>query len=208
MVFWEETEKITDDNKILPGEKVLEFLEDRHLKLRATQGERSSVATQKPTTTSSWGTKNAYMSKSANIMQAVREAQFGCVIHETNSHALPECRQFLSFTVADRVKIAQKAGICKSCLLPREKCECDEASVCSKCNNRHHTLLHLGNANVSSMSVNVAYLMERDEQSAFPTVVFKAKNAIGGFVLLRGIMDSGAQCALMSEHAAQFLQLP
>lgn len=68
-----------------------------------------------------------------------------CIICN-ESHYIGACPTFLDLSIDDRLKAAHQNKICVNCLVPGHSVShCRNKMNCTKCNKRHHTLLHNNN---------------------------------------------------------------
>ena len=60
------------------------------------------------------------------------------------SHRLFKCEAFLKMQPKQRLSQAKQLGLCFNCLQPYTRNHTRSRQLCRQCNNKHHTLVHLG----------------------------------------------------------------
>ncbi|XP_050527955.1 uncharacterized protein LOC126898049 [Daktulosphaira vitifoliae] len=160
--------------------------------------------------------QNKYRSAAVTTTQGLK-----CYVCEL-PHTIYRCPQFISLSIADRIKKAVALKLCKICL--RRHSERCTARYCLKCSKPHNVLLHLDitlnqeikvdnnttndnsvvSDNVSTSAIAAAQL---HEQVLLSTVEAYAGNVKGGKEKCRILLDSGSQCNFISEYMVQSLRL-
>ena len=117
------------------------FLQDEAEVLASMQTDRSSrfqPLTSHPTP------PNRNRKQGSTFSTHEGTANVHCVICETNSHPLLECRKFLTMSPADRVAVLVKFRLCFSCTLSSKHVarDCKNKPECETCGKPHLTLLH------------------------------------------------------------------
>lgn len=130
-----------------------------------------------------------------------------------NEHALWKCTAFLNMDVATRNKTVNNMNICKNCLF-RHTDKCNSRQRCRTCNYKHHTVLHDDNIKKGSQSRSITNSemssnhLSGEHEILLTTLQLKVKNKEGDYVTLRALLDQGSQVSLITENAAQRLNLP
>ncbi|XP_062714536.1 uncharacterized protein LOC134291166 [Aedes albopictus] len=146
--LWESTIKRGE----LPNyEDTIQFLKDRVSVLercRDTDEEAKAQRTSaKPATR-----KQAF--PNANAATAPPSADKRCTICD-ESHVTYKCSVFNGLSVSDRLAKVKQKNVCYNCLRSGHSVKnCPSKKSCSKCNKRHHTLLHLEGGAISSQPAN------------------------------------------------------
>ena len=65
-----------------------------------------------------------------------------CILHNSESHQLYNCRKFVKLDMAERRRIAIENRLCFRCLGAHNQAQCTEEISCEKCNGRHRTAMH------------------------------------------------------------------
>ncbi|KAG7300389.1 hypothetical protein JYU34_015993 [Plutella xylostella] len=127
-------------------------------------------------------------------------------------HGLYNCSEFLNMTPNERRRTVVQLGICNNCLFSHHGKECTSKQKCKQCNRPHNTLLHeaMDSRNaVSSRGQRVSTHLWNDEQNEvlLATARIVVKSSTGSYYTLRALIDQGSQISLITEDAAQRLQL-
>lgn len=59
-----------------------------------------------------------------------------------SDHVIYQCPRFIHSTHAERIAMTRQHGLCFNCLRANHSARQCKSSLCRKCNQRHHTLLH------------------------------------------------------------------
>lgn len=148
-------------------------------------------------------------------------------------HSLYQCTQFKSLSSEKRKKFAKSQRCCYNCLgkghFPRT---CPSQKRCTRCNGKHHSLLHEENENEnlkgktdvktdSSTEVSVSDTknthvlkaqLTLESNPIFPPVLLATARVLahlpeGRSLQLRALIDSGSEATFVSERATQALHL-
>ena len=147
MVEWQ---KFTQTEKDVPDyHKFLEFLD-----LRATATELTShdPSHKKPQGSHNKPKVNSPGSHPKPVSVYATSTQSKCVACNGSKHSLAYCQAFKGKSLLDKRSFVMEQGLCFNCLKGKHMSkECPSPNCCLKCGKRHHTLLHVNNANVESM---------------------------------------------------------
>lgn len=147
-----------------------------------------------------------------------------CPLCKTSDHVLLTCRKFLNMTPDAKVNTIKSLGLCKNCLF-YHKYSCTSTKTCKVCNNKHHTILHevlCDTKNESSSDSNAPkpafptpststrksnHVGDNYGEVLLATVELKVRARDGTFMNMRCLLDQGSQINLITESAAQRLEL-
>lgn len=120
------------------------FLEQRTVvEQRAQLRKANSVSSQKQDKSefiapNSVSSMEATIKGTEDILTSIGQGK--CVIC-SQRHRPQSCPTFIALNISERRRIAKNLKICTNCLYKHEK-ECTSKFSCSRCGQRHHTLLH------------------------------------------------------------------
>lgn len=193
-------------------DEFLDFLEVKFMTLE-TAGTKKGAP--KPYN-SSFQHKNNSESKSMNFNKPERWTNTyhaslrNCPLCK-GDHALRQCAAFLEMDVVTRNQKASNLKICRNCLFSHDGNKCTSTKRCRTCNYKHHSLLHDDNfkGQTHNRPASSSNHVNRDDQEILLTTLqVKIKNNEGSYVTLRALLDQGSQVTLITENAAQRLNLP
>jgi Protein of unknown function (DUF1759)/Putative peptidase (DUF1758) len=118
-------------------------------------------------------------------------------------HKLYMCNTFIP--VKQRSEKVHREKLCVKCLSHERTIQCKSTYNCKECQGRHHTLLHDNEYKRKNSSANIANNMGTVLLS---TACIKCKTITGDILLMRALIDSGAQNSMITENGAQLLKLP
>ena len=109
---------------------------------------------------------NRSVSHAVSDSKAANEEPKQVCLACSKSHKLEDCSQFVSKTQEDRYSLVKSKRACFNCLRPGHSSNyCRATQRCSKCKNKHHTLLHRG-SDESSVKANCGSTYALAQQSA------------------------------------------
>ncbi|XP_076176650.1 uncharacterized protein LOC143151436 [Ptiloglossa arizonensis] len=140
-----------------------------------------------------------------------------CVVC-TGDHFLNNCSKWKAMSVSERHAVVKQARVCYNCLAPGHGVKACTRRTCSRCNGKHHTLLHREESD----------LEEREVKSEPPTVAFHNLSAAqpctrytvlstavvvvigkgGNRYKCRALLDSGSQANFVSKGFCKRAGLP
>ena len=196
--------------------KLSEFLDFLERKFTAIESSRrrqeapKSSHQQQPSTSSSY--KHFYKAK-----QEISKCP-----HCGNKHQLFTCKAFLELHPDAKRKAVSKYNLCKNCLFEHKSNECYSEKRCKVCNGDHNTLIHdaYGNSPNLATQYNTSAAeskrasnsnlvsQENLSETLLATALIKVAKHDGSQITLRALIDQGSQISLITERAAQMLQLP
>ncbi|XP_062711436.1 uncharacterized protein LOC134289528 [Aedes albopictus] len=146
--LWESTIKRGE----LPNyEDTIQFLKDRVSVLERCRDTAEEAKTQR-TSVKPATRKQAF--PNANAATAPSSADQRCTICD-ESHVTYKCSVFNGLSVSDRLAKVKQKNVCYNCLRSGHSVKnCPSKKSCSKCNKRHHTLLHLEAGAISTQPAN------------------------------------------------------
>jgi len=130
-------------------------------------------------------------------------------------HQLSTCLKFKKMTRFARYELVRKWNLCRCCLSKGHWANRCDQKPCSRCNQRHHLLLHREEQSVVPMekareitgaAANHVSQVGMEE-ILLPTVQVLVMDYYGQLVAIRALMDSGSQITIISENCAQRLKL-
>lgn len=149
-----------------------------------------------------------------------------------DTHTLSHCKGFTKMEPTERSQFVRDKKLCYNCLAPRHSAKkCRLQMLCRVCHKRHHTLLHQsGNLtsdtskqvdveahhiqiegdckNVASSNVVYAsHHVTSTSTALLATALVPIKGETGCTTMLRALVDNGSQATLITERAAQILNL-
>ncbi|XP_028176630.1 uncharacterized protein LOC114364612 [Ostrinia furnacalis] len=146
-----------------------------------------------------------------------------------NPHGIYNCRFFLQMPVEKRYYTINRLALCVNCLFSHNGNVCNSTKACNKCGGQHNTLIHEAcvNANAtpgtststssgnashfkreSKHVVNASHVSPDDySEILLATALIKVKGADDSSHTLRALIDQGSQISLITEQAAQMLNL-
>lgn len=114
------------------------------------------------------------------------------------SHVTYKCSVFNSLNVSDRLSKVKEKNVCFNCLRSGHSVKsCSSKKSCTKCNKRHHTLLHFENSENSSKPLT--------ENSAAKCTALKSTTVAGSPELSKSAasnMKQESQPAVTSAHSS------
>ncbi|KAJ8957412.1 hypothetical protein NQ318_004892, partial [Aromia moschata] len=151
------------------------------------------------------------------------------------SHYVQNCKSFLKMSTNEREKKARSLRLCLNCLKKGHHSKVCRRGTCTKCNEKHHTLLHryqgtlsnaeqsanlnaTPNANASAESV-VSAVASSEERSVvlsacssvdhvlLSTAYVQVTDSNGNTHTVRALLDSGAQSSFVTKGLCQRLNL-
>lgn len=132
--LWEASQMANNDLPTL--ENLIIFLENRFRTLEAI-AEKPSLDRRNP-----FDKPSKYAPNGHKVISHVASSPSTCSLCH-DSHYLRSCLEFLQMNIRDRFNYVQQQRACVNCLAPGHRVKtCRSRMNCSKCNRRHHSLLH------------------------------------------------------------------
>ncbi|KAH9637209.1 hypothetical protein HF086_016231 [Spodoptera exigua] len=130
-------------------------------------------------------------------------------------HGLYNCREFLSMSPDERLKTANNLHVCLNCLFSHNGEKMHVGKRCKHCDESHSSILHdaIGLAKSKTNRVNVGQQVnthlahDNSNEVLLATAQVKTIANDGTIVILRALLDQGSQVSIITENAAQKLQL-
>lgn len=134
-------------------------------------------------------------------------------------HILRKCPKFLAMSTFERRNIIQGKTVCFNCLANDHFVnKCSSRHNC-RCGQRHHTLIHIDNAqpptaiqatatHVTSDSVQMHLANLAHRQILLSTAIVQVQNSQGQLIELRALIDKGSEASLITQRALKQLNLP
>lgn len=211
--------KIMKHPRELPNlEEFMEFLELQFMTLESSRTKKSGVKHNYSTNNNQHKSYNN--NKSMNFKDSEKWTKTyhaslrKCPLCK-NDHALMQCPNFTSMDVATRNQTTSNLNICKNCLFSHGGNKCNSTKRCRTCNFKHHSLLHDDKLKGQQSRPATSAVAERttnhingEQEILLTTPQLKVKNKEGDYIILRALLDQGSQVTLVTENAAQRLNLP
>ncbi|KAI5632572.1 putative peptidase (DUF1758) domain-containing protein [Phthorimaea operculella] len=144
----------------------------------------------------------------------------GCALCSATCHKVDKCPELLKLSPSERFAKIKEKRLCILCFQPSHTVKLCKAksSVCEKCSNRHHTLLHFDSQNNNTESQvespeaqpsapSSLAVSGSDTHLLFATAVVRIKNNQNQFVPIRIVLDNASACNIMSQKCANKLGL-
>lgn len=160
------------------------------------------------------------------------EMPFTCTYCD-KSHSIYRCNEFMKLDPEKRNDWAKSKKACFVCLQFHKYGECKSKFMCKKCEKKHNTLLHFESKKTSETKMTPngaksafcattnekidepstsgqfnALVASKKNQTLLATALIRVVSKNGEKVLLRALVDQGAQCAFLTENALQLLRVP
>jgi len=219
-----EWELLTASREDIPSTSdLITFLESRCRALELLQNTQSMK-----TVTASSRQSLTYGSKVSKPSYSNVVTQTQCTLCN-GSHRLFKYDKFLKLQPQQRFHHAKQRRLCFNCLQLFDKDHTCSKEVCHKCQNKHHTLLHLDSqtqatnngsptrnnqsANtkgVTNANVNTYHTLKGKPKNhtLLATAIVEVRNKSGQYVPCRALLDSGSQSHFITERCVQRLRLP
>jgi len=213
----------TASREDIPSTSDLMFLESRCRALELLQNTQSvKTVTASPRQPLTYGGKVSKPSYS-NVV-----TQIQCTLCN-GSHRLFKCDKFLKLQPQQCLHHAKQRRLCFNCLQLFDKNHTCSKQVCHKCQNKHHTLLHLDSQTqatnngfitrnnqstntkgVTNANVNTYHTLKSKPRNhiLLATAIVEVRNKSGQYVPCRALLDSGSQTHFITERCVQCLRLP
>ncbi|XP_054737886.1 uncharacterized protein LOC129244294 [Anastrepha obliqua] len=136
----------------------------------------------------------------------------------SGKHFIMFCGDFLKLSPNERYQCILKRKLCINCLRSgHQQSGCTSARRCYTCNAKHHTMLHeyfaSTTANSSTNPVSSHHVSQSNHKFSIPQVILgtalvEVRSQCGHVIVLRALLDSGAEATFISEYAVNSLCLP
>ena len=191
-----EWEKLTQGKKQVPDPRDrLEFLD---LRAQACEAATYVEKRRQPTQHSK--------TPAAKKVSYTAVTDDGCTLCESR-HPLYACKQYRRLPHEDKLALLKEQGLCMNCFRKEHIArKCPAASMCTKCDRPHHTLLHMegGKSNPEkTTSTNVsthASLTNTPSTVLLMTCQVKVIAPNGAVSKARALLDTGSSMSFISEH--------
>lgn len=140
--------------------------------------------------------------------------------HCGSNHSIEQCFKFKRMPVHDRREALRKNRLCYACLSDQHMVsQCAVTKPCSKCDDKHHSLVHRNNASESNATIdNVAPIDPTVTVSSMTSSVIHRNVMLGtalvhirnhsGFVhTVRALIDGGSQISVLTTRCVDRLGL-
>ncbi|XP_071650770.1 uncharacterized protein [Temnothorax longispinosus] len=224
-LFWEAS--LQTSSKFPTFRQLQDFLQTRVRALDAANPKGSAA----PATTAAKQDRKAKVNALTASAPGTAGSNRRCSLCQGN-HLFGYCPRFKEMPVPQRRECVKKQGACFNCLRTKHLVSsCLSAVRCLRCQEKHHTLLHLTDASVTAKPVekgalnpavsakeappsaavatNVAALAAASGRSVLlATAQATFKNKTGDSVIARVLLDSGSEASFLSDRVARALRLP
>ena len=184
-----------------------------------------------------FSTSSKMISQSANNKNVVSAKYYHCSLCNSNEHGIYFCKKFLLMPSFHRLKTIRKLNLCPNCLFDHQGKQCFSGKVCRDCNQDHNSLLHeafshsarpatdradAAGGSARGVSASVANTSQEKQvrssshvslqnepyEVLLPTAIIEIQSADGTYQKMRALLDQGSQISLITENAAQLLNIP
>ena len=203
-----------DSHKVPHYQDLLEFLN-----LRA-QASESSLATTKKGAAVDHRQKTSPRQITSFATSASANSESTCILCKTEKHPLFACHQFKAMSHDKKISTLKSQDLCLNCLRPGHFVkQCKSLRRCRRCQNPHHTLLHVDRREqntfpaapaptaVTNVSANVT-TPGLSSHSLLMTCRVLVRAPDGSSVVSRALLDPGSWASFVSERLTQSLRLP
>ena len=130
------------------------------------------------------------------------------------THYIFQCSQFQNMTVQQRKTHVQSSALCTNCLRPGhglQDCQCSYR--CRICKGHHNTLLHTdstptsGSVHTVTSSSKTTLSTEQRKEKSLMTSQVVLTGPTGKQMVVRALLDSGAEVSIISSKIMNTLQL-
>lgn len=146
----------------------------------------------------------------------------------TQAHLLSHCPQFVSRSPSQRIEVVKQFKRCFNCLSDKHiASECKSKFTCRKCQQKHHTMLHLDSTSSSQSVVapvaptvptqaietaravahSAVSLVTAPTPVVLPTAKVTVRSPSGRALIVRALLDGGSELTFITERVAQILRL-
>lgn len=162
--------------------------------------------------------------------QSFHAAPSLCRVCQNAPHPLRLCPKFADMSSSQRLNHIKKSNLCKNCFaFSHSTQECKSPGRCNACNQKHHSMLHLNNANANTSDAGTVAQSTAAAQpavSAAPSMTLMSRPndpATGDSILatalvtitsfngrvhtFRALLDNGSQDNFVTKRLVQFLGL-
>ncbi|XP_032589334.2 uncharacterized protein LOC116804772 [Drosophila mojavensis] len=140
------------------------------------------------------------------VIEAKRTNYKRCRFCNLDNHEITRCLKFKAEPVKKRKEFVTKSALCFKCLGAHSLKECQKDWSCKYCTKSHNNLLH-EDANENETISSNCLKESNGQDTLLATALIRIKNKSGKYEQLRALIDGGSQKTLISEEAAQRLQL-
>lgn len=146
---------------------------------------------------------NSKVIASIKTHEKERKSQDKCKLCE-GPHWLFFCPTFDKQSNTEKKKFLTEHELCEICFHAHKNEKCRSKYRCKICNGPHNTKLHNEDLNINALKSSPT----SGNSKLLTTAIVKVKDKVGNFHLLRVFIDNGSEGAMISEKAAQLLNLP
>lgn len=221
-LFWEASLQTSSEFPTL--KQLQDFLQTR---IRSLEAAASKPASAAPTSTARSQDRkpkvNALTTSTSGTSKGSKKCSF-C----QGDHPVNYCRRFKELPVPQRRDHVKQQEACFNCLGKHPIASCPSEFRCSRCQGKHHTLLHLSEGSASSETeassktaataaatpsgpAVTANLVALSMIARAPVLLSTAQvaccNPQGDVLLVRTLLDSGSEAAFVTERVVRSLRL-
>ena len=139
-----------------------------------------------------------------------------CIVCKAAKHPLYLCSKFRSLPHKEMLTTLKENGLCMNCLGSGHFAkDCKSTSRCRKCQNPHHTLLHLDPKRQESATPaaktthsHVSRSIASNDHVLLMTCRVVIRTTDNYIIQARALLDSGSSTSFITEHLTQQLHLP
>ena len=136
---------------------------------------------------------------SQTIQPAAKSTSLKCPACDKAHYAL-SCEQFTKLDIVGRRNLIKTKRLCFNCMQPNHATAQCSSGTCRKCNQKHHTLLHLPST--------TAVCLDDNYNNFLSTAMVPILDSKGTIHKVRAVLDTGSTANLMTKATATRLGLP
>uniref|UniRef100_A0A2S2NBR8 Integrase catalytic domain-containing protein n=1 Tax=Schizaphis graminum TaxID=13262 RepID=A0A2S2NBR8_SCHGA len=139
--------------------------------------------------------------------------------HCKGNHSIEKCFKFKKLPVKDRRDMTRKFRLCFMCFSDKHLVpQCTYSKLCSKCDSKHHVLLHLDTSSTEYVEVSTAVQDPGNAVASFTsavtlhnvmlgTALVHIRGSSGSMHVVRALIDGGSQITALTSHCVDRLGL-
>ena len=204
-ILWDQATK--KQKGVLPITELLAFIKDHAETLPApitSSGEKTAPAKKKEQPAR--GRNNVHTTSSAPTTTSA-PYKWDCVICKPEKHPLFLCPKWAEYSLPQKLALISANHLCSNCLHKGHSTEaCRSKYRCNDCRQKHHTSIHQQAATtvVNHSSPNCHQVPD----ALMTTAQLLLIGPNGEEMKARALIDSGAGISMVTQRAAQLLNLP
>ena len=207
--LWDQANKST--KKVSPIQELIAFMSDHAETLPASypsSNERSSESTTKKFPHKKGNQEQAKNNVNvANPTPTPTSYKWDCLLCPAEKHPLYQCPKWGSYSLTQKTAHVTANKLCNNCLAGgHTTATCKSYYRCKECRQKHHTSLHQQQEQVPSVNHSSA-TSHQVPDALMTTAKLLLTGPDGSQLRARALIDSGAGISLITQRAAQMLNL-